>query len=306
MLRHTMDTTPLLTAPRHPRVIQPVWVWVALYLLVSVLSLWLYAGSTLIRATDPRAFAGFDGVESSPDGQIVYRWGDAQPTIQIPAARPGWRIMSMHVVAAAPDAQLTVTSADTVLATSPLQNGAFRHYQQLIWLPPTTGDGHRFSLAVTPVVDTDGRTLGVAVTEFTLLRTTLGIPARPPLTGLSAVLLSALLLAAVGSRGRWSHNHSALVVAGFVAPWALVLDGAVPLQLAIVGAGARSGRATRRLSWGWWWRRRRCWWRRWRWRWQSSAFQTRRELTPLKQGLVLRHLSCSDSVGGTATCGLNV
>ncbi|RLT32620.1 MAG: hypothetical protein DWI55_04360 [Chloroflexi bacterium] len=232
-----MDTTPLLTAPQYPRVIHPVWVWVALYLLGSVLSLWLYAGSTLIRATDPRAFVGFDGVESSPDGQIVYRWDDAQPTIQIPAARPGWRIMVLQVVAAAPDAQLTVTSADTVLATSPLQNGAFRHYQQLVWLPPTTGDGHRFSLAVTPVVDTDGRTLGVAVAQFALQRTTLGLPGRPPLTWLFAVISSALLLAAVGARGRWSHSHSALVVCGFVAPWVLVLAGVAQFQLAIVGAG---------------------------------------------------------------------
>lgn len=232
-----MDTTPHTTTPPYARVIQPIWVWVALYVLVSLLSLWLYAAPTKIYATDPRAFSGFDGVESTPDGLVGYRWGTAQPVIHIPAARPGWRILGMQAVAAAPDAHLTITSADTLLATIPLQSAAFRHYQQLIWLPPTTGDVHRFSLAVTPLVDTNGRTLGVAVAQFTLYRTTLGIPAQPPQTWLLAVVLSALLLAVVGQNGRWSHRRSALVVSGFLTPWVLVLVGAAQLQLAIVGAG---------------------------------------------------------------------
>jgi hypothetical protein len=212
-------------------------VWVALYVLVSLVSLWLYAAPTKIHATDPREFGGFDGVESTPDGQIDYRWGTAQVMIQIPAARPGWRILGMQAVAAAPEARLTVTSADTVLSTSLLQNGAFRYYQQLIWLPPTTGDVHQFSLNVTPVVATNGRTLGIAVAQFTLHRTTLGIPAQPPLAWVLAVVLSALLLAVVGHNGRWSHRRSALVVCGFLAPWVLVLVGAGQLQLAIVSAG---------------------------------------------------------------------
>ncbi len=234
-----MHNTPQsqLTPTRKHRISQPIWVWVALYVIGSLLGVWLQAVPFSSDITNQRVFTGFDGVEVTPDGQTVFRWAGAQSTLSGPATRSGWTIVDVYAAAATPFAQLRLTSQDTLLTSFAMQSGAFRHYRALSWLPPTGGDVRRYTFSVAPVTQSGGRDVGVALAQLTIRSAALGIPARPPITWLVAIVLSGFLLGSVGQRACWSHLRSAISVIAVLSPWIVVLTHLLPLQLALLAAG---------------------------------------------------------------------